>query len=152
MNTPSARESAPGGRFFFFALLSVVLMYFDQKDGWGGRIRYALQAVAYPIQVTVGSPRMMWNATTEMFQTRARIREQNEVLQKQARELQLRTQTFEALEQENARLRGLEAALPPLVKKSVLTDVVNADIGLKRQRLTINKGDSAGLFRSQSLV
>ncbi len=32
-------------------------MYFDQRDGWSERIRYALQAVAYPIQVAVGSPR-----------------------------------------------------------------------------------------------
>ncbi|MDQ2640887.1 MAG: hypothetical protein M3Y79_09955, partial [Pseudomonadota bacterium] len=57
MNRPSARDLAPGPRFFFFALISLVLMYFDQKDGWGNRIRYGLQAAAYPIQVTIGSPR-----------------------------------------------------------------------------------------------
>jgi rod shape-determining protein MreC len=152
MNSSSARESAPGGRFFFFAILSVVLMYFDQRDGWGERIRYALQAVAYPIQVAVGSPRTLWHATTEMFSTRATLREQNEALQKQVRELTLRTQTFEALEQENARLRGLTAALPPVVTKSVLVDVVNADLGRLRQRVVVNKGDRAGLFRSQALI
>lgn len=152
MSTSSGRESAPGGRFFFFAILSVVLMYFDQRDGWGERIRYALQAVAYPIQVAVGSPRTLWHATAEMFSTRATLREQNEALQKQVRELTLRTQTFEALEQENARLRGLTAALPPVVTKNVLVDVVNADLGRLRQRLVINKGDRAGLFRSQALI
>jgi len=152
MNTPSARESAPGGRFFFFALLSLVLMYFDQKDGWGDRIRYALQAVAYPIQVTVGSPRMLWNATAELFETRGSLRAENEALQNQVRELTLRTQTFEAMERENAQLRALADSLPPLVQKSLLADVVNAELTHRRQRLVINKGDAAGLYRSQVLV
>jgi rod shape-determining protein MreC len=153
MNSPSARDaSASGGRFFFFALLSLVLMYFDQKDGWGERIRYALQAVAYPIQVTVGSPRMLWNATAELFETRGSLREENEALQKQVRELTLRAQTFEAMEQENAQLRVLTGSLPPLVQKSVLADVVNAELTNRKQRLVINKGDGAGLYRSQALV
>jgi rod shape-determining protein MreC len=151
-NSSAARESAPGGRFFFFAILSLVLMYFDQRDGWGERIRYGLQAVAYPIQVTVGSPRRLWNAGAEMFQTRASLRKQNEALQKRDRELTLRTMQFEAMEQENARLRGLAGAVPALVQKHLLVDVVNADLGRLKQRLVINRGDRAGLFRSQSVV
>jgi rod shape-determining protein MreC len=152
INSPSAREAAPGGRFFFFALLSLVLMYFDQKDGWGGRVRYALQAVAYPIQYTVGLPRRLWNGSSEMFETRASLREQNEALQKRVREMTLRTQTFESLEQENAQLRALTVSLPPLVQKSMLADVVNAELTNRKQRLVINKGSGAGLFRSQALV
>lgn len=153
LNTPSARETAPGGRFIFFALLSLVLMYFDQRDGWGARVRYVLQAVAYPIQVTVGSPGRLATATSEMFRSRASLREENEALQKSARDLALRTQRFEALEQENEQLRALTAdTLPSLVKKSVLADVVKADLGRLRQRLVINKGDNSGLFRSQAVV
>jgi rod shape-determining protein MreC len=153
MNTPSARDSAPGGRFIFFALLSLVLMYFDQRDGWGAKVRYVLQAVAYPIQVTVGSPGRLISATSEMLRTRASLREENQALQARDRELELRTQRFEALERENEQLRGLAAgSLPPLVTKSELVDVIKAELGLQRQRLVINKGDSEGLFRSQSVV
>jgi rod shape-determining protein MreC len=152
LNRPSARDSAPGPRFFFFAIISVVLMYFDQRDGWGERIRYALQAAAYPIQVTIGSPGRLWNATRELVQTRDSLRTENARLQKAERELLLRTMRYEALEQENARLRGLTAALPPLVSRSQLTEVVNADLGRLRQRLIIDKGATAGLYRSQSIV
>lgn len=153
MNTPSARETAPGGRFFFFALLSVVLMYFDQRDGWGQRIRYALQAIAYPIQVTVGSPARLASATSEMFRTRASLREENEALRSREQELLLRTQRFEALERENEQLRNLAAGeLPALVEKSVLADVVMAEITRQRQWLVINKGATSGLFRYQSVV
>ncbi len=152
LNTPSARESAPGGRFFFFALLSLILMYFDQRDGWGDRIRYGLQTVAYPIQVAVGSPGRLWSAGSEMFRTQASLRAENDALQARERDLTLRTQTFEALEVENAKLRQLTGKLPPLVTKSLLVDVVNADLGNLRQRFVINEGDRAHLFRSQAVV
>jgi rod shape-determining protein MreC len=152
LNRPSARDSAPGPRFFLCAVVSVVLMYFDQRDGWGERIRYALQAAAYPIQVTIGSPGRLWHAASELVQTRDSLRAENEKLHRAERELALRTMRYEALEQENARLRGLAGALPPLVTKSELTDVVNADVGRLRQRLVVDKGASAGLYRSQSVV
>jgi rod shape-determining protein MreC len=152
MNTSSARETAPGGRFFICAVLSLVLMYFDQRDGWSGRIRYVLQAVAYPIQVTVGSPGRLASATREFFRSRDSLREQNTQLEQKVQELSLRTERFEAMEQENAQLRGLTGALPPLVSKSLLADVINADLGRLRQRLVINQGERADLFRSQSVV
>ncbi|MBK6673851.1 MAG: rod shape-determining protein MreC [Proteobacteria bacterium] len=59
---------------------------------------------------------------------------------------------FAALEQENARLRGLANGLPPLVKRSQLADVVSADLSSQRQRLVIDQGDRAGLYRSQAIV
>lgn len=152
LNSPSARDSAPGPRFFVFAVISIVLMYFDQRDGWGGRIRYALQAAAYPIQVAVGSPRQLWNATTGMFETRDSLRKENAALRERERELALTTMRFQALNEENARLRALTSSLPPLVKRSQLADVVSADVSRLRQRLVIDKGDHAGLYRSQPVV
>jgi rod shape-determining protein MreC len=152
LNNQSARDSAPGPRFFIFAVLSVVLMYFDQRDGLGDRIRYVLQAAAYPIQVAIGSPRMLWSATTDLFETRGSLRSENTRLKKLEQELALRTMRFEALEQENARLRDIKGALPPLVERTRIADVVNADLGRLRQRLVIDKGDRDELFRSQAIV
>ena len=152
LNRPSARDSAPGPRFFVAALVSLLLMYFDQRDGWGDRIRYTLQAAAYPIQVTIGLPRKLWRGTAELFESRAGLREQNAALLQRERELVLRTIRYEALEKENAVLRGIAGNLPPLVTRSVLADVVNEDLGRLRQRLVVDKGASSGLFRSQSIV
>lgn len=152
LGSNSARDSAPGPRFFVFAVLSVLLMYFDQRDGWSQRIRYVLQAAAYPVQVAVGSPRMLWNATTDLFRTRASLREENAQLKARERELSLTAMRFAALEQENARLRGLVNGLPPLITRSKLADVVSADLSSQRQRLVIDQGDRAGLYRSQAIV
>ncbi len=152
LNSPSARDSAPGPRFFVFAVLSILLMYFDQRDGWSQRIRYVLQGAAYPIQVTVGLPRTLWNGTLDFFRTRDSLREENALLKARERELSLTAMRFAALEQENARLRGLANGLPPLVTRSRLADVVSADLSSQRQRLVIDQGDRAGLYRSQAIV
>jgi rod shape-determining protein MreC len=152
LNHASTRDSAPGPRFFFFAALSVVLMYFDQQEGWSERIRYTLTALAYPIQVVIGSPGRAWSTTSEFFETRASLRAENEALRKRDRELALRTMRYEALEQENARLRNLAAALPRLVTRSMLAEVVSEDLGPARQRLVIDKGERNGLYRSQAIV
>jgi rod shape-determining protein MreC len=152
LNRASTRDSAPGPRFFFFAILSVALMYFDQRDGWSERIRYTLTAVAYPIQIVIGSPGRLWTATAELFETRASLRASNAELIKRDQELAVRTLRYEALEQENARLRQLAAAIPPLVTRTQLAEVVSADLGLARQRLWIDKGESNGLYRSQTIV
>jgi rod shape-determining protein MreC len=152
LNRPSTRDSAPGPRFFFFAVLSVVLMYFDQRDGWSKRIRYALQGAAYPMQVAVGSPGKLWNATRDLFETRASLRAENAALRQREQELSLVAMRHAALESENARLRGLNAALPPLVTKHQLADVVNADLGRLRQRLVVNRGARGAAYRSQAVV
>ena len=152
LNRPSSRDSAPGPRFFLCAVVSIVLMYFDQQDNWSARVRYGLSAVAYPMQIVIGSPRALWSATTDLLQTRASLREENAVLRQKEQELSLKSMRFEALEQENARLRNLTAAVPPLVTRSLLADVVNADLNRNRQRLVINKGDTSNLFRDQSII
>ncbi len=118
LNRASTRDSAPGPRFFFFAAVSVVLMYFDQRDGWSERIRYGLSAVAYPIQVVIGSPGKLWYATADLFETRAGLRAENAALLKRDSELALKTLRYEALEQENTRLRNLTASLPALITRT----------------------------------
>ena len=60
INRQSSRDSSPGFRFTIFAALSLVLMYYDQRDSWLERSRYYIQAAAYPIQVAVSSPQALW--------------------------------------------------------------------------------------------
>ena len=52
----SGRGGSPGFRFTLFALLSVVLMYLDQRGHYLERVRFVLQTAAYPIQLAVNSP------------------------------------------------------------------------------------------------
>jgi rod shape-determining protein MreC len=146
------RGPSPGLRFTVYAVLSLTLMHLDQKAHWSERLRYGLDAAAYPVQVAVNSPLAAWHWLTDSFSTRSQLRAQNQQLHEQVQALQLAQLHQQALEQENAQLRDLHAALPPLIKKFLVAEVIGVDSGILRQRLIINKGRHQGVQVNEPVV
>ncbi len=146
------RGPSPGLRFTVYAILSLTLMHLDQRAHWSERIRYGLDAAAYPVQIAVNSPLAAWHWMTDSFSTRGTLRAQNQQLHTQVQELQLAMLRHQALEQENAQLRELQAALPPLIKKWLVAEVIGVDSGTLRQRLIINKGRHQGVQLNEPVV
>jgi len=146
------RGPSPGLRFTVYAILSLVLMYLDQRARWSERIRYGLEAAAYPVQVAVNSPAATWAWLTDSFATRHALRVQNLLLQQQVRGLEVAQLRLQALEHENGQLRELHAALPPLAKRWLIAEVIGVEAVPLRQRLIINKGAHAGVHVNQPVV
>jgi rod shape-determining protein MreC len=146
------RGPSAGLRFTVCALVSIMLMYLDAHGHLARRLRYGLQAVIYPLQVAVGSPGLAWHWMTQSFETRAALRTDNERLRAQLQQLQLQAMRADALERENAELRGLRAALPPLVKQWQLAEIIGVETDPLRQRIVINKGADAGVRPNQAVV
>ena len=146
------RGPSPGLRFTVYALLSLTLMYLDQRARWSERLRFGLAAAAYPVQVAVNSPAAAWHWLTDSFSTRSTLHTQNQQLHTQVQTLQLTLLRQQALEQENAQLRALHATAPPLVKKWLIAEVIGVDAGTLRQRLIINKGLRDGVHVNQPVV
>lgn len=146
------RGPSPGLRFTLYAILSIVLMYYDRHGQLVHRIRYALQAVTYPIQVAVGSPSVAWQWLTESFQARDTLRAENAQLREQLRELELKSMRQDALEQENAQLRDLRASLPPLIQHWQLAQIIDVETDPLRQRIVIDKGARDGVHVNQAVV
>jgi len=147
------RGPSPGLRFTGYAVLAVVLMYYDRHGHWEQRLRYALQAATYPVQVVVNSPSAGWRALKENFQSREQLRAENGRLRAHERELELELMREAALEQENAELRQLHASLlPPLIKRSLLAEVISVETDPLRQRIVVNKGARDGVSLNQAVV
>jgi len=147
------RGPSPGLRFTVFAILAIVLMYYDQHGHWEQRLRYLLEAAAYPVQVVVNSPTAAWRSLTENFSGREQLRAENEQLKAHERELELQVMRAAALEQENAELRGLRASmLPSLIKGSILAEIISVETDPLRQRIVINKGARDGVSLNQAVV
>jgi rod shape-determining protein MreC len=146
------RGPSPGLRFTLYAIVSIVLMYYDRHGQIVQRIRYALQAMVYPVQVAVGSPQQAYRSITDSFQTRRSLRAENAQLRGALREAQLATMRQAALEQENAQLRDLRASLPPLIRHWQLAQIIDVQTDPLRQRLVIDKGARAGVFANQAVV
>src|SRR6478735_4115891 len=105
-----------GFRFFCYAVLSVVLMFWDKRGGWLDTARYGLQAAIYPLQLAVNSPSAAWRWLEESFTTREKLQAEVDLLRNQLRDQQLLTLRQAALAQENATLRGLNTALPEVIE------------------------------------
>lgn len=141
-----------GFRFFCYALLSVVLMFYDRKGGWLDTARYGLQAAVYPLQLAVNSPSAAWRWLQENFATRESLQKEVDALRLQLRDQQLITMRQAALQQENATLRSLNSAMPEVIEKRLIGEVISVEVSTLRQRLLINRGGNSGVYRSQPVI
>jgi len=146
------RGPAPGLRFFIYALLALTLMVLDQRGGWLERVRYGLQAAAYPLQLAMNSPSAAWNWTHKIFEARDALQTENAKLRETNRLLRLANLRGAALEQENAALRGLRARLPGVAEKWLPGEVIGTESTTLRQRLVIDRGAVNGIFKAQAVV
>ena len=146
------RGSIPGLRFALFAFLSVALMFLDQRGGWLERVRYGLQAAAYPLQLAMNSPSAAWNWTHRIFEARANLQAENRRLRDTNRRLELQTLRYAALERENAQLRGLRRMLPGVAEQWLPGEVIGVESSNLRQRMTIGRGAVNGVFKAQAVI
>jgi rod shape-determining protein MreC len=137
-----------------YAVLAIVLMVLDRRGGWLNQARYYLSAAAYPLQLAVSSPGQAWHWTQESLTARETLQAQNTALRERERELSLKLMRLDALERENAELRGLRAALPPVADHWMAAEVIATDMDPtgQRQRLVINRGLRNGVFKGQTVM
>jgi rod shape-determining protein MreC len=146
------RGASPGLRLTGYAIIAVLLMYYDQRGHWVARLRYALEAAALPVQEVVNSPGLGWRMLSDSLRSSAALRSENARLRAHGRELELQLMREAALEQENAELRGLRAALPPLIRHWQLAEIISVETNPLRQRIVINKGGRDGVFVNEAVV
>ncbi len=144
--------SSPGLRFSVYAILSIVVMVLDQRGGWLNEIRFLLQAVAYPLQLAVSSPTTAWAWIKESVETREQLRAENERLRVRESGLALRALNYEGLARENAQLRGLAHALPPIAERWLAGEIISTELTTLRQRMLINRGTRNGVFAGQAVL
>jgi rod shape-determining protein MreC len=149
--TPS-RDSAPGPRFVLFAVLSVVCLYYDQRDSWLQSLRYWMQGSLYPLQWLVDAPRVGLEQIGDALQSRDSLRAEVARLQQRNAEVDVNALRLEALEHENAQLRALTQALPALVTRHLAAEVISVELNPLKQRLMLNKGKRDGAFQGQAVV
>ena len=145
------RGPTPGLRFIGYAVLAITLMFLDRREGWMEQVRFGLQTAMYPLQMAVSSPGTAWSWVRESTRTRETLRAENTELRTRLRDLELRTMRYEAQSQENATLRGLRAALPPVAEKWLVAEVVR-DVDNLRPRVMINRGTANGVFKGQAVM
>jgi rod shape-determining protein MreC len=146
------RVSALGLKALVLIAVSVGLMVVDHRQHELVVIRAALSAAAWPLQMIVHAPVAGWNWLTASTATQASLRAENLHLQDVARETELRLLRFDAIEQENLRLRALVNAAPRDAEKIQSASILRVDLDALRQRVLIDRGSRDGVVRGQPIL
>lgn len=158
MNNPATSRNIPqrgtpaGLRFFGYALLALALMWIDQRSGWLNSTRFALQAVAYPLQMALASPANAWRWTRDTFEERATLQQENAALRTRIRELELLALRRADLERENRELRNLRLAAADVAERWLTARVIAEETNRLRQRYTVDRGAVHGIVKGQAVV
>jgi rod shape-determining protein MreC len=143
---------ALGLRLIVLAAMATGLMVVDHRQHHLAVIRDAVAALAYPVEWAVQAPVAAWAAMREAFATKTRVDAENVKLAADNLVLRLKLLRFESLEQENRRLRAVRESSPRAVQRSLVAEIVRVDLDPFRQRVLVNKGTRADVFRGQAAI
>ncbi len=147
-----ARIPALGVRVAVLMLLSIVLMYFDNRDNHLDTVRKSIGVAVYPLTLVVDAPVRFWawlgNATT----SRAELEIELGRLKAERLLTNARLQRQYALEAENARLRELLDARERVRDTVRVAEIMAVDANPYNHSLVIDVGSMDGIYDGQALV
>lgn len=127
-------------------------MTFDHRGGYLETSRYWLQTAVHPLYAVVGAPFQLWEWFTGNFADRARLRAENARLSDELREERVKLLRFDALIEENRRLRAIRTASEGIHARTLIAEIIRVDVDPYRHRVRINKGSNDGVFKGQPVL
>jgi len=151
-NSNPARIPALGIRVIILIIISILLMYFDQRQNHLDTVRRAIGVAVYPLQLIVDAPVRFWEWLSESTTSRNDL--QLEVGRLKAERLltNARLQRLTALEAENARLRALLDARGKVRDEVRVAEIMAVDANPYEHNLVIDIGSRDGVYDGQAIV
>jgi len=141
-----------GATLFFLGIVSVVVMVLDHRGGYLETARLWMSAAANPIYTVVQTPGQLWRWITDSFADRSRLRTENAQLTEQLRVARTQLLRFEALNEENRRLREIREASKGVSERTLIAEIISVSVNPFRHMVVINKGADDGVFRGQPVL
>ena len=141
-----------GLRLIVLAILSLGLMVADHRQHQLAVIRDWMSAIVYPVQWIVQAPLAAWDSVRESLASRTRLEADNVRLSADNLVLRLKQMRYDSLEQENQRLRAARESSSRVVQRTLVAEIVRVDLDPFRQRVLVNQGSLAGVFRGQAAL
>lgn len=139
-------------RFVLLSALSVALMMLDHRGQHLEKIRAGLNTLAYPVQLIAAAPAYLFRGIGDFFITRGTLRADNEKLLAERQALLARLQQFDALEQENQRLRQMLVSAALVADKAVAAELVEVSAEPFTRKIMVAKGARDGVHVGQSVI
>ncbi len=143
---------ALGLRLLVLAAMAAGLMVADHRQHRLAAIRDAVATLAYPIQWAISTPVQAFDAMRKSLATKTNVEAENVKLASDNLVLRLKLLRFDSLEQENQRLRAARESSARAVQRTLVAEILRVDLDPFRQRVLVNKGTRAGVFRGQAVI
>jgi len=150
-NNPG-RVPALGFRFLALIFVSIMLMYFDNRDNHLDTVRTSIGAAVYPLRVIVDAPVRFWSWMNDSTASRNVMQLELERLKAERLLTNARLQKFSSLEAENARLRALLDTRSMVRDRARVAEIMSVDANPYSHSLVINVGTQDGVFDGQALI
>ncbi|HNP66017.1 MAG TPA: rod shape-determining protein MreC [Woeseiaceae bacterium] len=150
-NNPG-RIPALGLRVLGLIFISILLMYFDNRDNHLDAVRKSINAAMYPLRVIVDAPVQLWNWVGDSATSRSDLELELSRLKSERLLTNARLQKLNALEAENARLRALLEARSKVRDQVRVAEIMSVDANPFDHSLVIDVGTQDGVFDGQALV
>jgi rod shape-determining protein MreC len=139
-------------RLVLLSALSVPLMMLDHRGHHLEKIRAGLNTLAYPIQLVAAAPTYVGHHLANFFTTRGTLRGDNEKLLAERQLLLARLQQFEALEEENQRLRQMLVSATQVADKVIAAELVEVSAEPFTRKIVVAKGSREGVYVGQAVI
>ncbi len=139
-------------RFILVCIVSFLLMLLDQRQSHLDTIRRGFSVLIYPIQLAADLPVRGWRWMDSAIAERGELLAENEALKLERLGAGARLQRLSALEAENRRLRAMLDSSARVADRVLVAEILSVDLDPYRQRFTINRGVSDGVYVGQALL
>lgn len=147
-----ARIPALGVRVLLLMATGILLMVLDHKQNHLDRVRKALGAAVYPIQVIVDAPFRAWDWARQSRTDRNELELELSRLRAQRLLTNARLQRMTALEAENARLRDLLEARSQVRDEIRVAEILSVDANPYHHSIVIAVGERDKAYDGQALI
>lgn len=146
------RIPALGLRVLGLIFISILLMYFDNRDNHLDSARKSIGAAVYPLRVMVDAPVRFWRWLDDSMASRNELELELSRLNVERLLIKARLQKMNALEAENARLRSMLDARTHVRDQVRVAEIMSVDANPFNHSLVIDIGSQDGVFDGQALV
>ncbi|HEY6280660.1 MAG TPA: rod shape-determining protein MreC [Burkholderiales bacterium] len=146
------RGPSPLTRLVFFTLLSLLLFITDARFKYLETFRLSLSVVIYPLQKLATAPGLILDRVSDFFATHSYLTDENTRLSQQNLLNAAQLQRYQALEEDNNRLRRLLNARDGFQGKATLAEILYSGRDLFSRRIVIDKGRQSDIKPGQAVV
>lgn len=139
-------------RLVFVVVLSVFLMVLDHRGQYLPNVRAALSVLIYPVQVVAALPVRASAWVTEVFRSEKTLRQHIAQLRNENLAHLARLQKFDALEEENKRLRDLLGSAERVADRAVVAELVEVSLEPFSRQIVVAKGTRDGVYLGQPVI